>query len=118
MSRRKHPGKSHKRDKGQFVCLPYAMLRHPTLMALSSDAVRVLIQMRPGFHGVNNGHIAFSTRQAMQCLQSGSERAKRALDQLQAAGFIVCRTQSSFFSLLYLRQYKYHFHYIKQLIGQ
>ena len=72
------------------------MLRHLTFMALSSDAVRVLIQMHLGFHGMNNGHIAFSTRQAMQCLQSGSERAKRALDQLQAAGFIVCRTQSSF----------------------
>ena len=96
MSRRKHLGKPHKRDKSQFVDLPYAMLRHPTFMALSSDAVGVLIQMHLGFHGMNNGHIAFSTRQAMQCLQSGSERAKRALDQLQAAGFIVCRTQSSF----------------------
>jgi len=96
MSRRKHPGKPHKRDKGQYVGLPYAMLRHSAFMALSSDAVRVLIQMHLGFHGMNNGQISFSTRQAMQCLQSGSERAKRALDQLQVTGFIVCHAQSSF----------------------
>jgi hypothetical protein len=96
MSRRKHPGKPHKRDKSQYVGLPYAMLKDPAFMALSSDAVRVLIQMHLVFHGMNNGQISFSTRQAMQCLQSGSERAKRALDQLQVTGFIVCHAQSSF----------------------
>ena len=96
MSRRKHLGKPHKRDKGQFVGLPYAMLKDPAFMALSTDAVRALIEIHLGFHGMNNGQIAFSTRQAMQCLQSGSERAKRALDQLQVTGFIVCRAHTSF----------------------
>ena len=96
MSWRKHPGKPNKRDKVQYVGLPHAMLIHPAFMALSSDAVRVLIQIHLGFHGMNNGQIAFSTRQAMQYLLSGSERAKGAFDQLQLTGFIVCHFQSSF----------------------
>ncbi|NBT42394.1 MAG: hypothetical protein EBT20_18350 [Alphaproteobacteria bacterium] len=96
MSRRKHPGKPHKRDKGQFVAIPYAMIQHASFQSLSADARCILIQMHLGFHGNNNGQIAFSTRQAMQCIHSGSELAKRALDQLQATGFIVCHAQSSF----------------------
>jgi hypothetical protein len=96
MSRRKHRGKPHKRDKGQFVAIPYAMIRHASFQSLSADARCILIQMHLGFHGYNNGQIAFSTRQAMQCIKSGSERAKRALDQLQVTGFIVCHAQSSF----------------------
>ena len=96
MKRRKHPGKPHKRDKGQFVAIPYAMIRHASFQSLSADAQCILIQMHLGFHGNNNGQIAFSTRQAMQCIHSGSERAKRALDQLQVTRFIVCHAQSSF----------------------
>ena len=96
MSWRKHPGKPHKRDKGQFVAIPYAMIRHASFQSLYADARCILIQMHLGFHGNNNGQIAFSPRQAMQCIKSGSERAKRALDQLQETGFIVCYAQSSF----------------------
>jgi hypothetical protein len=50
MTRRKHPGKPHKRDKGQFVAIPYAMLRHAAFMALSPDAIRILLQIHLGFH--------------------------------------------------------------------
>lgn len=96
MGRNKHPGKPHKRTNGQYIGLPYAMLRHSAFQALSADAVRVLIQMHLGFHGMNNGQIGFSLRQAQLCLQSGSERAKRAFDQLQDYGFIVCHSNSSF----------------------
>ena len=96
MGRNKHPGKTQKRATGQYIDLPYAMLRHSAFQALSADAVRVLIQMHLGFHGMNNGQIGFSLRQAQKCLQSGSVKAKRAFDQLQHHGFIVCHANSSF----------------------
>ena len=96
MSRRKIPGKPHKRSKAQYIALPYSMIRSPYFKALSSDAVRVMIEMHLGFHGVNNGQISFSLRQAMACLHSGSERAKRALDMLQQYEFIICHADSSF----------------------
>ena len=72
------------------------MIRHPSFQALSADAVRVIIEMHLGFHGVNNGHISFSLRQAMACLHSGSEKAKRAIDMLEHYGFIICHADSSF----------------------
>ena len=71
------------------------MIRHPSYEALSVDARCILIQMHLGFHGHNNGEIGFSIRQAMECLGSGSSRAKRALDKLQELKFIVCHAQSS-----------------------
>ena len=96
MGRYKHPGKPHKRSVGQYVGLPYSMLKHPAFRALSADAVRVLIEMHIGFHGMNNGQIGFSIRQAQDCLSSGKERAVRAMNQLQEYGFIICHAQSSF----------------------
>ncbi|MDC1118258.1 hypothetical protein OAT77_04690 [Alphaproteobacteria bacterium] len=96
MSRRKHPGKPHKRAEGQYLLLPYAMIKHPSFKALSASAVRVLIEMSLGFHGHNNGHIVLSTRQAEKCLRSGKAKAARALDQLQEYGFIVCHFKGSF----------------------
>lgn len=96
MASRKHPGKPHKRDKGQFLSLPYSMIKHPSFKALSPDAVRVLIEMSLGFHGMNNGQIGFSVRQAAKCLACGKAKAKRAFDQLQEYNFIICHTQSSF----------------------
>ena len=96
MGRRKHPGKPHKRAEGQYLLLPYAMIKHPSFKALSASAVRVLIEMSLGFHGHNNGQIGFGVRQARKCLGSGQGKAKQALDQLQEYGFIVCHFEGSF----------------------
>ena len=96
MGRNKHPGKPHKRAKGQYISLPYAMLRHSAFQALSADSVRVLIQMHLGFHGHNNGRVGFSIRQAAECLHSGNGRATRAMNELQERRFIICHAQSSF----------------------
>jgi hypothetical protein len=94
--RKKHPGKPYKREKGQFVLLPYSMLQHPNFLNLSSDSRAVLLDMHLGYHGHNNGEISYSVRQAAACLSSGSERAKRALDKLQNKKFIVCHKDSNF----------------------
>lgn len=96
MNRHKHPGKPHKRKEGQYIGLPYTMINRPSFKALKPDAVRILIEMHLGFHGVNNGKIGFSYQKAQECLHSGSARAKRAFNQLQEHGFLVCLAQSSF----------------------
>ena len=59
MGKYKHPGKPHKRDRGQFIDLPYEMVKHPAFAALSSDAVRVLIEMHLGFMASTMGRSRF-----------------------------------------------------------
>ena len=96
MPSRKPPHKPHKRGNEQYVAIPYAWLRHPNFRRLSSDAVRVFLEMHLGFHGHNNGQIGFSVRQAKDCLHSGGGRATRAINQLEQLCFIECTRESSF----------------------
>ena len=96
MARRKLQIKPHKRDKGQYVRVPYDMIKHPNFRALSADAKAVWLEIHLGFHGSNNGSIGFSVRQAAECLHSGMSRAKKAIDELIAAQFIICTRGSSF----------------------
>ena len=96
MARRKLQIKPHKRDKGQHVRVLYDMIKHPNFRALSADAKSVWLEIHLGFHGSNNGTIGFSERQAAECLHSGLSRAKRAIDELIAAQFIICTRGSSF----------------------
>ena len=96
MPSRKPPHKPQKRGNEQYVAIPYAWLRHPNFRRLSSDAVRVFLEMHLGFYGSNNGSVGFSVRQAAACLHSGQGRAKKALDELERLRFIECTRQSSF----------------------
>ena len=96
MARRKLQIKPHKRDKGQYVRVPYDMIKHPNFRALSADAKAVWLEIHLGFHGSNNGSIGFSVRQAAECLHSEMSRAKKAIDELIAAQFIICTRGSSF----------------------
>ena len=92
MARRKLQIKPHKRDKGQHVRVPYDMIKHPNFRALSADAKAVWLEIHLGFHG----SIGFSVRQAAECLHSGMSRAKKAIDDLIAAQFIMCNRGFSF----------------------
>ena len=96
MARKKLPIKPHKRDKGQHVRVPYDMIKHPNYRELSADAKAVSLEIHLGFHGSNNGSMGFSLRQAAECLHSGMSRAKKAIDELIAAQFIICTRGSSF----------------------
>ena len=75
---------------------PYAMINHPSFLALSGSAVRVLIELNLGFNGYNNEEIGLGYTQVETRLRYGSEKVKRAFNQLQEYGFIVCHAQSSF----------------------
>lgn len=55
-----------------------------------------LFKCTSGFMAWTMARLGSFLRQAQECLQSGSERAKRAFDQLQHYGFIVCHANSSF----------------------
>ena len=67
------------------------MIKHPNFRALSADAKAVWLEIHLGFHG----SISFSVRQAAECLHSGMSRAKKAIDELIAAQFIICTWGSS-----------------------
>ena len=96
MPRKKLPIKPYKRDKGQYVRVPYDMIKHPNFRALSADAKAVWLEIHLGFNGSNNGSIGFSVRKAAECLHSGMGRAKKAIDELIAGHFIICKRGSSF----------------------
>jgi hypothetical protein len=65
-------------------------------MALAGSAVRVLIELNLGFNGYNNGGVGLGYTQVETRLRYGSEKVKRAFDQLQEYGFIFYHAQSSF----------------------
>ena len=96
MARRKLPIKPLKRSSAQFVPVTYDMLKHPNFRRLSTDAVRIWLEIHRGYHGVNNGEISFSVQQAMHCLHSGSGRASKAINELIKARLIICTRDSSF----------------------
>ena len=62
MPRKKLPIKPYKSDKGQYVRVPYDMIKHPNFRALSADAKAVWLEIHLGFNGSNNGFTGFSVR--------------------------------------------------------
>jgi hypothetical protein len=102
----------------RFVQLEHWLLDHPAVLRLSGDAFKVMVYMAKRFSGYNNGEIGFGTRSGCTVKVNGKEsvcknilppktrkgrwgkssegRIRRALDELEAAGFIVCTKGSSF----------------------
>jgi hypothetical protein len=102
----------------RFVQLEHWFLDHPAVLRLSGDAFKVMVYMHKRFTGYNNGVIGFGTRSGCTVKVNGKEsvckdilphkgradrsgksvqgRVRRALKELEAAGFIVCTKESTF----------------------
>ena len=94
-------GKGSKSDKrgrrkgeGQFWCLPYFMAHHPNFLALSGNAVKVLVELRTRYAGPDakgpgaNGPLPLALKEAADRLGIGKATVQRALRDLREAGFI------------------------------
>src|SRR6185312_11483343 len=103
----------------RFVQLEHWLLDHPAALDLSGDAFKVMVYMARRFNGYNNGKVGFGVRSGCVIKINGTasitkpifpivrrkpggrgqpphSRMKRALDELEAAGFIVCTQPATF----------------------
>jgi hypothetical protein len=80
--------------------MPYNTLHSPAWRSLSGPAVKVWFELRSRFHGGNNGRLILSYEEAAGLLGLGKSTVKRALDELQDKGFIVCVRQGKWYGRL------------------
>lgn len=106
MSRRKSRlGKGHRTDASgksvgrRFLMLEFWMLDSEAFRHLDGNAVKVLLHMWRRYNTVNNGSIGYGVRDAsdpMKGLGISKSTAARALEALEAAGFVEITVNSTF----------------------
>lgn len=86
---RRHNNTGRSRVEGQYVPLPYSLLRHPAWRSLSPAAIKVWLELRSRFNGNNNGKLTLSVDQGAKLLGMSKTTVTRALKELETKGFIV-----------------------------
>jgi hypothetical protein len=82
-------GRNGKRsEEGQYVPLPYAILKSPAWRSLSGAAVKLFFELHTRYNGGNNGKIHLSMNEASAALGLGKATIQRAYCDLQEKGFI------------------------------
>jgi len=76
-------------EEGQYVNLPFAMLRSPAWRSLSGPAVKVWFELHSRYNGGNNGQFYLSMNEASDLLRLGKATVQRAFQKLQDKGFLV-----------------------------
>jgi len=82
-------GNGKRSEDGQFVNVPYAMLKSPAWRSLSGNAMRVWFELHSRFNGGNNGRLSLSMAEASEALGIGKATVQRAFKELQDKGFLV-----------------------------
>jgi biotin operon repressor len=96
MAKRHNKTGRSKRD-GQYIPLPYSMLRHPAWRRLNPAAIKVWLELRSRYNGSNNGKLALSVDQGAKLLGMSKSTVTRALKELEAKGFIVKTRQGAWY---------------------
>lgn len=86
---KRHNATGRSDRESQFVPLPYSMLRHPAWRSLGGAAVKVWLELRSRYDGVNNGRLGLSLLEGARLLGLSKSTVDRALKELEAKGFIV-----------------------------
>jgi DNA-binding transcriptional ArsR family regulator len=87
-------------DKGQFLRLPYFNLKHPSWRSLSGAAVRVYLELRTRYNGVNNGDLSLALEEGARLLRMAKATVQRALKELEAKGFLKMHRQGRWYGRL------------------
>ena len=86
---RQGSNKGKRPSEGQYVPLPYAVLKSAAWRSLSGAAVKVFLELHTRFNGGNNGKVRLFMNEAAEALGIGKATAQRAFAELQDKGFIV-----------------------------
>ena len=87
---------------GPFIKLDHGLMNSEAWQALSPDATKVLFDLWRRHNGTNNGEIAYSRREAHECLRRAhgcnvsTRRPNAALKEIQDKGFAVVTKAASF----------------------
>lgn len=90
---KRHNQKGRRSGDGQYLPIPYVMARHEAFRSLSGPALKVFVELRSrytvrGDGSCNNGQLTLSLDEGARLLGLGKSTVKRALDELQDAGFV------------------------------
>ena len=96
MSRRRSP-KGKRSDEGQYVLMPYAMIKSSAWRALSGPAVKLWLELHTRFNGGNNGKVFLSMNEAAEILGLGKATVQRAFEDLQDKGFLVLEREGDWY---------------------
>lgn len=88
---------NQKTKSAPFVSLPKAMVQSPGYRSLSFSARIVLTEILCQYNGRNNGDLSATRTMAKDWGIASDNTLKRALDELQSAGWLV-QTRDSLFS--------------------
>src|SRR4029077_9707629 len=85
---RNRPGKE-KRPDGPFLALPSIVLKSPQWALLSSDAVKMLLDLLAQYNTVNNGDLSSHWKGMRLRGWRSKDRSSKALIELERRGWIV-----------------------------
>ncbi|QJF51979.1 helix-turn-helix domain-containing protein [Roseobacter ponti] len=86
-----------KRSEGQYIPLPYAILKSEAWRSLSGAAIKVFFELHTRYNGGNNGKVRLSMNEAASALGIGKATAQRAFLELQDKGMIVLMTPGNWY---------------------
>ncbi len=79
-----------------FIRLHRGVTNSEAWKSLSCEARCLLMEIWGRHNGLNNGTIPYSHREALMALRVGGRKVTAAFRQLQARGFLIIRSKSSF----------------------
>ena len=85
-------------DDGQYVTIPYAMLKSTAWRSLSGNAVRLWFELHTRFHGGSNGQLPLSFAAARELLGVGKASVQRACRELEERGFLVLEEEGNWYN--------------------
>jgi len=90
--------KGKRSQDGQYVPMPYAVLKSKAWRSLSGAAVKVWFELHVRYNGGNHGRIHLSMNEAAKNLSIGKTTAQRGFIELQEKGFIALEAEGNFFN--------------------
>ena len=85
------------KQKVQFVPISYPMADSAAWRSLNGAAVKVYIELRSRYNGGNNGDLSLSLDKGARRLGLGKATIQRALEELEAKGFIRLSKRGSWY---------------------
>ncbi|WP_375210474.1 helix-turn-helix domain-containing protein [Hyphomonas jannaschiana] len=92
--------KGRNKGEGQYMPLPYNLTKSGAFRSLSGNALKVFIELRSRFNGVNNGRLSLSYQDAADLLGMSKSSVKRAFDELIEKGFLKKRREGQWYGRL------------------